>query len=200
MTDTPILAAARPEQELRARPRAARRRLRDLSRPGDRADRRQRRRQVHPGQVHRWHLLHRLRRVPLRGQAGARAAARATRPRSASRSSIRTSRCATTSTSSRTCSSAASGSAASRSTRSRWRSSPPQTLAELQVRTVKSVRQRVSSLSGGQRQTVAIAKAVLWNNKVVLLDEPTAALGVVADRPGARAGPPAGRRTASPSC
>jgi D-xylose transport system ATP-binding protein len=52
------------------------------------------------------------------------------------------------------------------------------TLASLSVRTVKSVRQRVSSLSGGQRQTVAIAKAVLWNSKVVLLDEPTAALGV----------------------
>jgi len=43
---------------------------------------------------------------------------------------------------------------------------------------VKSVRQRVSSLSGGQRQTVAIAKSVLWQSKVVLLDEPTAALGV----------------------
>ena len=53
-----------------------------------------------------------------------------------------------------------------------------ETLAGLRVRTVKSVRQRVSSLSGGQRQTVAIAKAVLWNSKVVLLDEPTAALGV----------------------
>ena len=52
------------------------------------------------------------------------------------------------------------------------------TLASLSVRTVKSVRQAVSSLSGGQRQTVAIAKAVLWNSKVVLLDEPTAALGV----------------------
>jgi D-xylose transport system ATP-binding protein len=52
------------------------------------------------------------------------------------------------------------------------------TLASLSVRTVKSVRQKVSSLSGGQRQTVAIAKAVLWNSKVVLLDEPTAALGV----------------------
>ena len=46
------------------------------------------------------------------------------------------------------------------------------------MRTVKSVRQRVSSLSGGQRQTVAIAKSVLWQSKVVLLDEPTAALGV----------------------
>ena len=51
-------------------------------------------------------------------------------------------------------------------------------LASLSVRTVKSVRQLVSSLSGGQRQTVAIAKSVLWNSKVVILDEPTAALGV----------------------
>ena len=47
---------------------------------------------------------------------------------------------------------------------------------------MKSVRQPVSSLSGGQRQTVAIAKAVLWNSKVVLLDEPTAALGVAQTR------------------
>ncbi|AUG81959.1 sugar ABC transporter ATP-binding protein [Kitasatospora sp. MMS16-BH015] len=52
------------------------------------------------------------------------------------------------------------------------------TLEGLSVRTVKSVRQKVSSLSGGQRQTVAIAKAVLWNSKLVVLDEPTAALGV----------------------
>ena len=52
------------------------------------------------------------------------------------------------------------------------------TLEGLSVRTVKSIRQLVSSLSGGQRQTVAIAKAVLWNSKVVILDEPTAALGV----------------------
>jgi D-xylose transport system ATP-binding protein len=53
-----------------------------------------------------------------------------------------------------------------------------ETLSSLSVRTVRSVRQRVASLSGGQRQTVAIAKAVLWNSKVVVLDEPTAALGV----------------------
>ena len=52
------------------------------------------------------------------------------------------------------------------------------TLDGLSVRTVKSIRQKVASLSGGQRQTVAIARAVLWNSKVVILDEPTAALGV----------------------
>lgn len=53
-----------------------------------------------------------------------------------------------------------------------------ETLQGLSVRTLKSVRQKVSSLSGGQRQTVAIARAVLWNSKLVILDEPTAALGV----------------------
>jgi D-xylose transport system ATP-binding protein len=56
--------------------------------------------------------------------------------------------------------------------------SAQETLSSLSVRTVRSVRQKVASLSGGQRQTVAIAKAVLWNSKVVILDEPTAALGV----------------------
>jgi D-xylose transport system ATP-binding protein len=53
-----------------------------------------------------------------------------------------------------------------------------ETLQSLSVRTVKSVRQKVSSLSGGQRQTVAIARSVLKDAKVVILDEPTAALGV----------------------
>jgi len=51
-------------------------------------------------------------------------------------------------------------------------------LAGLSVRTVRSIRQHVATLSGGQRQTVAIARAVLWNSRVVILDEPTAALGV----------------------
>ncbi|SDJ35800.1 monosaccharide ABC transporter ATP-binding protein, CUT2 family [Frankineae bacterium MT45] len=57
-----------------------------------------------------------------------------------------------------------------------------ETLASLSVRTVKSVRQLVASLSGGQRQTVAIAKAALWKSQVVFLDEPTAALGVAQTR------------------
>src|SRR5207245_2760407 len=53
------------------------------------------------------------------------------------------------------------------------------TLADLRVTTVRSIRQPVRSLSGGQRQSVAVAKAVMWNSKLVMLDEPTAALGVV---------------------
>jgi D-xylose transport system ATP-binding protein len=53
-----------------------------------------------------------------------------------------------------------------------------ETLRSLSVTTVKSVRQTVAGLSGGQRQSVAVAKAVMWNSKLVILDEPTAALGV----------------------
>jgi len=53
-----------------------------------------------------------------------------------------------------------------------------ETLASLRVTTVRSIRQPVGSLSGGQRQSVAVAKAVMWNSKLVILDEPTAALGV----------------------
>jgi ABC-type sugar transport system ATPase subunit len=50
------------------------------------------------------------------------------------------------------------------------------------VTTVRSIRQPAGSLSGGQRQSVAIAKAVLWNSKLVIMDEPTAALGVAQTR------------------
>jgi D-xylose transport system ATP-binding protein len=55
-------------------------------------------------------------------------------------------------------------------------------LRDLSVTTLQSVRQLVASLSGGQRQSVAVAKAVLWNSKLVILDEPTAALGVAQTR------------------
>jgi ABC-type sugar transport system ATPase subunit len=51
-------------------------------------------------------------------------------------------------------------------------------LQSLKVTTVRSIRQPVASLSGGQRQAVAVAKAAMWESKLVILDEPTAALGV----------------------
>ena len=55
-------------------------------------------------------------------------------------------------------------------------------LRELSVTTLQSVRLPVASMSGGQRQSVAVAKAVLWNSRLVILDEPTAALGVAQTR------------------
>ncbi len=53
-----------------------------------------------------------------------------------------------------------------------------ETLKSLAVTSIQSIRQPVATLSGGQRQSVAVAKAVQWNSKLVILDEPTAALGV----------------------
>jgi len=52
------------------------------------------------------------------------------------------------------------------------------TLSDLRVVTVRNIRQPVGSLSGGQRQSVAVAKAVMQEAKLVIMDEPTAALGV----------------------
>jgi ABC-type sugar transport system ATPase subunit len=53
-----------------------------------------------------------------------------------------------------------------------------QTLSDLHVTTVHNIRQPVGSLSGGQRQAVAVAKAVMLDARLVIMDEPTAALGV----------------------
>jgi D-xylose transport system ATP-binding protein len=57
-----------------------------------------------------------------------------------------------------------------------------ETLDSLSVTTIRSVRQAVAGLSGGQRQAIAVAKAVMWNSRLVILDEPTAALGVAQTR------------------
>ena len=173
--------AARGQQELRRRPRPARRRLRRPPRRGHRPGRRQRRRQVHAGEVHRGHLHRRRRGVPLRGQARRRHGPRDTADlgievvyqdlalcdnldivqnmflgREKRKGGCSTSR--------------------------RWRNWPARRWPPVGAHRPSSVRQPVSSLSGGQRQTVAIAKAVLWNSSVVLLDEPTAALGVAQTR------------------
>ncbi len=54
-----------------------------------------------------------------------------------------------------------------------------ETFTELGVGVVQDMRVPVASFSGGQRQSVAIARAALWATKVIIMDEPTAALGVI---------------------
>ena len=140
--------------------------------------RRQRRRQVGAHQVHRRDPRARPGADLLGGPSGPHPDAPRRRRTSGSRPCIRTSRSATTSTSCRTCSSGARTDAARhRSTRTTWRRRPRDAHEPRgDDRAVDPPAGR--SLSGGQRQSVAIAKAVLWNTKLVIMDEPTAALGV----------------------
>ena len=60
--------------------------------------------------------------------------------------------------------------------------SASRTLSDLRVTTLWSMREPVASLSGGQRQSIAVAKAVMWNSRLVILDRPPAALGVAQTR------------------
>ena len=183
MTDTPLLELRGVSKHFGAVHRPPRGRLQGLSRARHGARRGQRRRQVDADQVRRRHLPHRRGRDPLRGQAREHPRPARRRRASGSRSSTRTSRSPTTSTSSRTCSSGArSSSRCTRSTRPRWRRARARRSQSLSVTTIRSVRQTVAGLSGGQRQSVAVAKAVMWNSRLVILDEPTAALGVAQTR------------------
>ena len=176
--DTPLLQLRGHHEDVRLGAGADRRRLRGAARRGDGARRRQRRRQVDarssaspaPTPPTAARSSSRARRCTSTG--------RRTRPGSGSRSSTRISRSATTSTSSRTCTSAARSTGAQILNEAAMEQHTAATLKSLAVTTISSIRQPVATLSGGQRQSVAVAKAVQWNSKLVILDEPTAALGV----------------------
>ena len=143
--------------------------------------------------MHRRHPPARRRPDPAGRASRSTCTARGTPPPSASRPSTRTWRCATTSTSSRTCSSAARSCGTSSLDEETWRPRPSETLTSLAVTTVRSIRQLVASLSGGQRQSVAIAKAVLWNSEARDHGRADGGARRRPDRDGARPGPAAGR-------
>ncbi len=65
--------------------------------------------------------------------------------------------------------------------RNKMRDEATKVLARLDIR-IPSLSQQIRNLSGGQRQSVAIARTIYWNAKMVIMDEPTAALGVSEQR------------------
>ena len=127
--------------------------------------------------------------IRLDGKPIALQARRWRRATPASRPSTRTSRCRRRCRSPTTCSSAArsasrasSGSGSACSTGRRWKRRARDKLTELGLMTIQNISQAVETLSGGQRQGVAVARAAAFGSKVVIMDEPTAALGVKESR------------------
>jgi fructose transport system ATP-binding protein len=62
--------------------------------------------------------------------------------------------------------------------RAKMRAEARKQMSELGIMTIQDIDQRVESLSGGQRQGVAVARAAAFGSRVIIMDEPTAALGV----------------------
>ena len=178
-----------------------RRQLRAAPRRGAGAGRRQRRRQVDPDQGDLGRLPAGRGRDLLQGRAGRPSPTRATPASAASRPSTRTWRWPTISTSARTSSSAASRCRralrlpARASTAARMREAARDVLATLDIDIDRrKLRLPVRNLSGGQRQAVAIGRAIYWNAELLIMDEPTAALGVPEQRKVRRADPSACKR------
>ena len=160
-----------------------------MPRRDPRRDRRQRRRQVDAdqGALRRGHP--RQRRDPARRQAGPLPLADRRARRPASRPSTRTSRCRRRCRSPTTCSSAARarkpgivGTFFRTLDRAAHAREAREKLTELGLLTIQNINQPVETLSGGQRQGVAVARAAAFGSRVVIMDEPTAALGVKESR------------------
>ena len=192
MTETPPRSdphGARPRQALRPRHRARPRRFRPLSRRDPRRHRRQRRRQVDADQGASGAVIPDEGEILLDGKP-VHFTRRWRRARPASRRSTRTSRCR------RRCSIADNlflgremrkpgffGPAVPHARPRRdAEGGAPTSSSELGLLTIQNINQAVETLSGGQRQGVAVARAAAFGSRVVIMDEPTAALGVKESR------------------
>ena len=183
MADAPLARVPERVEGLRRGPGALPRRLRGPARRGHGSRRRQRRRQVDAHQGHRRHLSVRRGRGVRRGPANVNIHG----PRDAAKLGIEiVYQDLALADNLDVVANMFLGRERIRSgvvlDESSMETSARETLDGLSVTTLRSVRQAVAGLSGGQRQSVAVAKAVMWNSRVVILDEPTAALGVAQTR------------------